>query len=474
MTARRLRPGDITANTPLAAHVTALAAAARVGLTHDDARVEAVPGEPLALALLAADRLVLSRSPKLHRARGPACLRGHCEGCLVRVDDAPNVMSCRARVRGGEVVRSQNAFPTAALDVFAVADWFFPKGMDHHHLFVGAGRALNESMQYVARKMSGLGTLPETVARFDPARRLTTDVLVIGGGASGVAAANALRRKGFDVVLAELGQGPGGSLLDDPTHVGPTPTLDAAARALFDTGAVACFDDVTLLEDARGILEVRARARVFANGTHDVLGAFAGNDLPGVFSARAVCKALRHGVLPGERWALGGDGPWTRRAREALSWVRGVRVEGEADATVVEARGGRRVDGATLARGDALREVRCDAAALEGTAAASYELAGQAGAACGGAPPGGASSRAPTTTAPPPRPGCTCAARCDRARWTSPRARTTASGARVPGGRRPPRGGCDVSEKAMICRCEDVTLDEVWRPSTRATTTSSP
>jgi sarcosine oxidase subunit alpha len=380
MTARRLRPGDITANTPLAAHVTALAAAARVGLTHDDARVEAVPGEPLALALLAADRLVLSRSPKLHRARGPACLRGHCEGCLVRVDDAPNVMSCRARVRGGEVVRSQNAFPTAALDVFAVADWFFPKGMDHHHLFVGAGRALNESMQYVARKMSGLGTLPETVARFDPARRLTTDVLVIGGGASGVAAANALRRKGFDVVLAELGQGPGGSLLDDPTHVGPTPTLDAAARALFDTGAVACFDDVTLLEDARGILEVRARARVFANGTHDVLGAFAGNDLPGVFSARAVCKALRHGVLPGERWALGGDGPWTRRAREALSWVRGVRVEGEADATVVEARGGRRVDGATLARGDALREVRCDAAALEGTAAASYELAGQAGA----------------------------------------------------------------------------------------------
>ena len=204
MTARRLRPGELTAKTPLATHVAALAASPRVGVEHDDVRVEAIPGEPLALALLAADRLVLSRSPKLHRARGPACLRGHCEGCLVRVDDAPNVMSCRAPVRGGEVVRSQNAFPTAALDVFAVADWFFPKGMDHHHLFVGAGRALNESMQYVARKMSGLGTLPEGVARFDPARRLSTDALVVGGGASGVAACNALRRKGFDVVLVEL------------------------------------------------------------------------------------------------------------------------------------------------------------------------------------------------------------------------------------------------------------------------------
>jgi sarcosine oxidase subunit alpha len=380
MTARRLRPDEIAAKTPLAEHVSALAASPRVGLEHDESRVEAVAGEPLALALLAADHLVLSRSPKLHRARGPACLRGHCEGCLVRVDDAPNVMSCRARVRGGEVVRSQNAFPTAALDVFAVADWFFPKGMDHHHLFVGAGRALNESMQYVARKMSGLGTLPEGVARFDPARRITTDALVIGGGASGVAACNALRRKGFDVVLAELGIAPGGSILDDPTARGPAPTLDPGVHALFETGASACFDDVTLLEDTRGILEVRARARVFANGTHDVLGAFPGNDLPGVFSARAVCKALRHGVLPGERWAIGGDGPWTRRAREALAWVRGVKVEGEVDATVVEARGGRRVDGATLARGDARRNVRCDAVALEGTAAASYELVGQAGA----------------------------------------------------------------------------------------------
>lgn len=380
MTARRLRPAEIAAKTPLAERVAALDGSPRVGLEHDEARVEAIPGEPLAIALLAADRLVLSRSPKLHRARGPACLRGHCEGCLVRVDDAPNVMSCRARVRGGEVVRSQNAFPTAALDVFAVADWFFPRGMDHHHLFVGAGRALNESMQYVARKMSGLGTLPEGVARFDPARRVTTDALVIGGGASGVTACNALRRKGFDVVLVELGGSPGGAALDDPTARDAAPTLDLGVRSLFETGASACFDDVTLLEDARGIIEVRARARVFANGTHDVLGAFAGNDLPGVFTARAVCRALRHGVLPGERWAVGGDGPWTRRAREALSWVRGVRVEGEGDEAVAEARGGRRVDGATLARGGARRDVRCDAVALEGTAAASYELAGQAGA----------------------------------------------------------------------------------------------
>ena len=39
-------------------------------------------GEPLAFALLAADKLALSRSPKLHRPHGPYCLRGGCDGCL--------------------------------------------------------------------------------------------------------------------------------------------------------------------------------------------------------------------------------------------------------------------------------------------------------------------------------------------------------------------------------------------------------
>lgn len=378
MGARRLVPSELTPGSPLASCVSSLAAVPRVRFEHDGDRVEALEGEPLALSLLAADRVVLSRSPKLHRPRGASCLRGHCEGCLVRVDDEPNVMSCRARARGGEQVRSQNAFPSAALDVFALADWFFPRGMDHHHLLVGAGRAVNESMQYVARKMSGLGTLPEGATHFDPARRARPDVLVVGAGASGVAASNALCRSGFEVMLADLGPSHGGASLDDPCDRGVPCPPDPGVRTAFGAAVVACFDDTTLLEDARGVIEVRSRARVFANGTHDVLGVFAGNDLPGVFSARAMCRALRHGVLAGERVVLGGDGPWTRRAREALGWIQGVRVEsGE---QVLEARGGRRVEGVTLSQGDQSRALRCDALAVEGTAAASYELAGQAGA----------------------------------------------------------------------------------------------
>lgn len=376
MTARRLDPATLTADSALRRRLRDLEAA-RVAVTveHDGDAVSAFEGEPLAMALLAADRLVLSRSPKLHRARGPACLRGHCEGCLVRVDDEPNVMACRARARGGARVRSQNAFPTAALDVFGVTDWFFPRGLDHHHLFVGMGRALNESMQYFARKMAGLGTLPEQPGAVIPARALDVDALVVGAGASGVAAANALCARGFDVAVADLNPAPGGARRDDPTDDLALPALDPRARRLDGAVVAATYAESTLVEDADGIIELRPRARVFANGTHDVIGMFQGNDLPGVFTARAVCRALCHGVLPGERIVVAGDGPWARALAAVLPEVRGVTYEIVRDRTIAAAQGRSRVERATLDDGSTLR---CDALCVD-EVAASYELAGEAG-----------------------------------------------------------------------------------------------
>ena len=47
----------------------------------DGAPIEAERGEPLAVSLLASDRTTLARSAKLHRPRGPSCLRGGCDGC---------------------------------------------------------------------------------------------------------------------------------------------------------------------------------------------------------------------------------------------------------------------------------------------------------------------------------------------------------------------------------------------------------
>ena len=65
-----------------------------VTVTLDGEPLEPPEGEPLVCALTAAGKLALARSPKFHRPRGPSCLRAACDGCLARVDDAPNVMTC--------------------------------------------------------------------------------------------------------------------------------------------------------------------------------------------------------------------------------------------------------------------------------------------------------------------------------------------------------------------------------------------
>ncbi|HEY4120294.1 MAG TPA: (2Fe-2S)-binding protein, partial [Byssovorax sp.] len=284
-----------------------------VTFTLDGADVTAERGEPLAIALLAADKTIVARSPKLHRPRGPTCFRGACDGCLARVDDAPNVMTCLVPARGGERVESQNVVGSRKADLLRLTDWFFPQGIDHHHLMAGVP-ALGEAMQAFAQKVAGLGRLPGQVQEIEAGARLEADVVVVGAGVAGMAVASALSRAKLDVALVDDGLAPGGSL-----HGAPDVQSAVARRAPLDGVTLLArhvcagaflpseaprppgdrADGVTLLvvDDARAKL-VTAPAIVLATGAHDGVVAAFGNDLPGVFSARALCRLLASGLEP--------------------------------------------------------------------------------------------------------------------------------------------------------------------------------
>ncbi|MEB2310645.1 MAG: (2Fe-2S)-binding protein [Sorangiineae bacterium] len=354
-------------------------------LTHDGASVTAERGEPLAIALLAAGRGPLSRSSKLHRPRGAWCLRGGCEGCLARVDGVPNVMTCRHAVRGGEVVETQNVVGTRKLDALRATDFLFPRGMDHHRLFAGVA-GLSPVVQRIARRIAGLGRLPDATRAPVAAERRETDVLVVGGGATGLAAAAAL---GGRALLVDDDLSPGGTLaLVEPAAAARW--LDrargAGARVEQETTALALTREPphpegrlhALLSTPRGAALVLARRVIVASGAHDTPPTIGNNDLPGVMSARAALRLWRAGVLPAERAVLAGEGPVSDAlAREAGSRMALERVTLGA---LLGVRGRSAVRGVVLFDGAGERRVDADALIVDAPRAPSFELAVQAGA----------------------------------------------------------------------------------------------
>ncbi len=125
----------------------------------DGRRLIAGRGEPAAVALIAEGNVALARSPKFHRPRGPSCLRAACDGCLARVNGVPNVMTCRVPATEGMLIETQNVVGSRDVDLFRMADWFFPEGMNHHELFAGVP-GVERVMQALARRVAGLGRLP--------------------------------------------------------------------------------------------------------------------------------------------------------------------------------------------------------------------------------------------------------------------------------------------------------------------------
>ncbi|MBK7579140.1 MAG: (2Fe-2S)-binding protein [Myxococcales bacterium] len=356
-----------------------------VEISHDGAVVPAERGEPLAVALIAADRLPLARSPKLHRPRGPYCLRGGCDGCLARVDGVPNVMTCLRATRGGEVIETQNVLGTRELDALRAADFLFPKGIDHHRLFAGI-RGVSAVVQSFARRVAGLGTLPANVEPSRPATRRELEVLVIGGGLAGLSALAALDARAW---LVDDGPSIGGAA----RALSPERLGELSARATANGGTLAARTTAIALyrepERPDGRMHVIAlgpegatlfvpRVVILATGRHEPVPAFGENELPGVYSAHAALALWRAGVTLGKRVAVVGGGAAADRYAELVAEQTAiVRFE---ETEVVRARGRSKVSGLVLTGEKSERNERVEAIVLGGRGSPALELAIQAGA----------------------------------------------------------------------------------------------
>lgn len=354
---------------------------------------------PLASAMIEAGDPLMGRSVKYHRPRAAFCLQGSCGACLVRIDGQPNQRACRTLVHAGMKVERQNVYPSAALDIFSATDFFFPRGMDHHTLFVHAPRPVHAVMQKVARQLAGLGRLPDPRAvEIPPARARRVELLVVGGGPAGLAAATAAASAGLRVLLVDEQVQLGGSLLADPLD-GPAraATLVAAARAAgvelsSSTVALAYYPEERALPDApfglvalstrEGLELVCAARHLYATGSYDQSALFVGNDLPGIYSARAIGRLIvRDGVVPGRRAVVLGGGPYAHALHQLLA-QRGVEatlVDG-VDETLLSAEGHQRLKAVRVKSGGKTRTIACDVLAVAALPAPATELVREHGA----------------------------------------------------------------------------------------------
>jgi sarcosine oxidase subunit alpha len=311
----------------------------------------------------------------------------------MRVDGVPSVRTCRLPAEHDLHLETQNVLGSAEIDLLSATDWFFPGGMNHHDMFTWA-KPVNQMMQLVAREVAGIGTLPSEIASASPVIERSIDVLVVGAGLAGLAAARVLARAGRSVLVVDEEETLGGPprLGGDHGDVVTSIAREAeAAGAELRTGhsAIGLFDEppegrLALITSSSGLTRVTARAWLLAVGRSEGSSAFEGADLPGVIGAEAAARLFARGIVPGERIVIAGD----RATREAeLTTLaatltrHGAKVEGpHALDRVVRADGRNHVSSVTLREGEARTKHACDLLVVGPRTSASYELAVQAGA----------------------------------------------------------------------------------------------
>ena len=297
----------------------------------DGRSFEGYRGDTLASALLANGVRFVGRSFKYHRPRGIVSAGLEESGALVKLgegaESVPNAVVTLTRLHQNLVASSQNRWPSLRFDLLAVNDRlsrFLPAGF-YYKTFMWPASGWLFYERFI-RRAAGMGTAPSGP---DPARYETVrehcDVLVVGSGPAGLAAALTAGRAGAKVMLVEQRPDFGGALRRERLAIEDRPAADWLAGAVAELQAL---PNVTLRRDATAfgyydanlvavvdtsghgrdgawretLRLVRARRVVLATGAIEQPLTFPDNDRPGIMLAGAVRAYLNeYAVAPGRR-----------------------------------------------------------------------------------------------------------------------------------------------------------------------------
>ena len=237
--------------------------------TFDGRPYQGVAGDTLASALLANGVHLVARSYKYHRPRGILSAGSEEPNALVTINrgegrTTPNLRATEIELYDGLVAMSQNRWPSLAFDLGAVnslvapllaAGFYYKTFMGPR--FLGSNRAWARIYEPLIRRAAGLGKAP---LQPDPDRYANRfahcDVLVVGAGPAGLAAALAASAGGARVMLCDEQAELGGSLLSEWST-----EIDGAPASAW------------LVDAVRTLAEIAARDAAAAHGRVRILRA---------------------------------------------------------------------------------------------------------------------------------------------------------------------------------------------------------
>ena len=416
----------------------------RLEFSFNRKRYEGYSGDTLASALLANGISVVGRSFKLHRPRGIVGSGAEEPNAILQLGDGvvtvPNVRATQVELRYGLSAKSVNCWPSVQFDAGSLTGVFsriLPAGF-YYKTFMWP-KGFWKKYEHFIRRAAGLGVVPSGP---DPdlydKSNVHCDVLVVGGGPAGLAAALAAGRGGARVMLADEQSEFGGSLLARSDLIDQRPVMEWVVDVLAELAAmkhvrllsrstvfgyydhnflaiVERLTDHLATGSGIGVRErlwrVRAKRVVIAAGAIERPLVFANNDRPGVMLASAVSTYVnRYAVAPGKNVVVftNNDSAYYTvldllRAGVAVAALIDIRpgpggvlatrvrdegVELVGGHAVVDVKGVKRVEGVEVMRltggGDAViglsRSIDCDLVAISGGWNPAVHLHSQSGA----------------------------------------------------------------------------------------------
>jgi heterotetrameric sarcosine oxidase alpha subunit len=308
-----------------------------LGFEYDGVAYRGYAGDTLASALLANGVHLVGRSFKYHRPRGIFSAGSEEPNALVQLARGertePNVRATTLELYEGLAAASQNCWPSVRFDVGAINDVLsplIPAGFYYKTFMWPSTPRWWLRYEHLIRRAAGMG---HTAHDPDPDhyehQYAHCDVLVIGGGAAGLAAARAAAQSGARVIICDEHPRWGGAVqatgatIDgrDAADWMSTVALDLAQRpnvralprttafGYYDGNLVGAIERVTDHLPAppphaprQRLWKIRTKAVILASGAIERPVAYGGNDLPGTMLASAARTYVkRFGVKPGTR-----------------------------------------------------------------------------------------------------------------------------------------------------------------------------